>query len=239
MQARRVRQGPPPQGSRVLGCGAEDGCDSRYWANGDRVPSRVVVMPVRVVIVDDHDAVRSGLRDLLRDESDIDVVGEAASFAEAREVVPSCDADVVVLDVRPPDGSCVELCRELRSADPSLSCLLLTSFDDDRALLSVIVAGASGYVLKQLTGVDIAGAIRDASRGSSTFTLAVRTAVVERLGHRTGTTLAGLSSQEHVLLGLLVEGKTNRQIGADMHGTERTVHHGVSNLLTKLGMDGG
>jgi DNA-binding NarL/FixJ family response regulator len=194
-------------------------------------------MPLRVVIVDDHDEVRAGLRALLGHESDIDVVAEAASPASAREVVSGCDADVVVLDVGLPDGG-VELCRELRSADPSLACLMLTSFDDDQALLPVIVAGASGYVLKQLTGFDIAAAIRDAVGGSSSFTLEVRSAVVERLRPPAGITLGGLSRQEQFLLGLLVEGKTNRQIGIDMHVTERTVGKGVSQLLSKLGMDG-
>lgn len=196
------------------------------------------LMPLRIVVVDDHEMVRRGLRDLFDAEDGLQVVGEAGSVAEARHLFPAAAAEVAVLDVRLPDGSGIELCRELRSADPSLRCLMLTSFDHDEALLSAIVAGASGYLLKDVKGIDIVDAVREIGRGRSLLSATLKAGAVERLRHRAAgdSTLAGLSRQEHRLLELLVEGKTNRQIGADMSLTEKTVKNYVSSLLTKMGM---
>jgi len=195
-------------------------------------------MATRIFLVDDHEVVRRGVRDMLEAEDDFEVVGEAGSVEEALSRVAAVNPDVAVLDVRLPDGSGVELCRELRSTYPTLACLMLTSFDDDEALFEAIVAGAAGYVLKQVKGSDIVNAVRQVGAGRSLLDPMMITRVMERLrnGAVEDPRLAGLSGQERRILELLAEGKTNRQIAADMFLAEKTVKNYVSNLLTKMGM---
>ena len=186
---------------------------------------------LRVFLVDDHEVVRRGVRDMLEAEGDIEVVGEAGTVAATAP-------QVAVLDVRLPDGSGVELCRELRSSHPEIACLMLTSFDDDEALFEAIVAGASGYVLKQVKGSDIIDAVRQVGAGRSLLDPLLTARVMDRL--RAGTAedprLAGLTAQEHRVLDLLADGKTNREIAAEMFLAEKTVKNYVSNLLAKMGM---
>jgi two-component system response regulator DevR len=198
----------------------------------------LTAMATRIFLVDDHEVVRRGVRDMLEAEDDFEVVGEAGSVEEALSRVAAVNPDVAVLDVRLPDGSGVELCRELRSTYPSLACLMLTSFDDDEALFEAIVAGAAGYVLKQVKGSDIVSAVRQVGAGRSLLDPMMITRVMERLrnGAAEDPRLAGLSGQERKILELLADGKTNRQIAADMFLAEKTVKNYVSNLLTKMGM---
>jgi len=195
--------------------------------------------PIRVFLLDDHEVVRRGVRDLLESEGDIEVVGEASTAAEALARVPAVRPDVAVLDVRLPDGDGVSVCRELRSELPDLPCLMLTSFADDEALFDAIMAGAAGYVLKQVRGADILGAVRTVASGGSLLDPRTTARVMERL--RTQATvkdpLAGLSEQERKILDLIGEGLTNRQIGERMFLAEKTVKNYVSNLLAKLGME--
>lgn len=195
-------------------------------------------MTLRIFLVDDHEVVRRGVRDLLEAEDEFEVVGEAGNVEEALQRIPATSPDVAVLDVRLPDGSGVELCRELRSSYPTLVCLMLTSFDDDEALFEAIVAGAAGYVLKQVKGNDIVEAVRQVGAGRSLLDPAMTARVIDRL--RNGTAedprLAGLSGQERRILELLAEGQTNRQIAAEMFLAEKTVKNYVSNLLSKMGM---
>jgi two-component system, NarL family, response regulator DevR len=195
-------------------------------------------MPVRIFLVDDHEVVRRGVRDMLESEDDLEVVGEAGSVEEALARVGAVMPDVAVLDVRLPDGSGVELCRELRSAHPSIACLMLTSFDDDEALFEAVVAGAAGYVLKQVKGSDIVSAVRQVGAGRSLLDPGLIARVVERLrnGAAEDPRLAGLSGQERRILDLLAEGKTNRQIAAEMFLADKTVKNYVSNMLSKMGM---
>ena len=195
-------------------------------------------MATRIFLVDDHEVVRRGVRDMLEAEDDFEVVGEAGSVEEALSRVAAVNPDVAVLDVRLPDGSGVELCRELRSTYPALACLMLTSFDDDEALFEAIVAGAAGYVLKQVKGSDIVNAVRQVGAGRSLLDPMMISRVMERLrnGAAEDPRLAGLSGQERRILELLADGKTNRQIAADMFLAEKTVKNYVSNLLTKMGM---
>ena len=194
------------------------------------------VSVVRLLLVDDHEIVRRGIRDLLEAEADFAVVGEAASVAEATSgSLP--DSDVAVLDVRLPDGSGIEVCRWLREHHPATSCLFLTSFADDEAYLSAIMAGASGFVLKEIRGNQLVAAVRIVAGGGSLLDRdkvnevrarsAVRAAEAERLGR--------LSPQERRILELLAEGMTNRQIAETMFLAEKTVKNYVSNLLAKLG----
>jgi len=195
-------------------------------------------MTLRIFLVDDHEVVRRGVRDMLEVEDDFEVVGEAGSVQEALNRIPAVNPNVAVLDVRLPDGSGVELCRDLRSSHPEIACLMLTSFDDDEALFEAIVAGAAGYVLKQVKGSDIVNAVRQVGAGRSLLDPTMTSKVMERL--RNGTAedqrLAGISSQERRILEFLAEGKTNRQIAAEMFLAEKTVKNYVSNLLTKMGM---
>jgi len=195
--------------------------------------------PIRVFLLDDHEVVRRGVRDLLESEGDIEVVGEASTAAEALARVPAVRPDVAVLDVRLPDGDGVTVCRELRSELPDLPCLMLTSFADDEALFDAIMAGAAGYVLKQVRVADILGAVRTVASGGSLLDPRTTARVMERL--RTQATvkdpLAGLSEQERKILDLIGEGLTNRQIGERMFLAEKTVKNYVSNLLAKLGME--
>ena len=176
---------------------------------------------IQVFLLDDHEIVRRGVRELLESEPDIEVVGEASTAAEALQRIPAVRPHVAVLDVRLPDGSGVEVCRDVRSQLPGLACLMLTSFSDDDALFEAIMAGASGYVLKQIRGNDLITAIRRVARGESLLD---------------PTVTAKLTPQERKILDLIAEGATNRQIGTELHLAEKTVKNYVSNMLMKLGM---
>jgi two-component system, NarL family, response regulator DevR len=196
------------------------------------------VRPVRVFLLDDHEVVRRGLRDLMQDEG-IDVVGEAGSAAEATRRIPALRPDVAILDGRLPDGSGIDVCRDVRSLDPAIACLILTSYDDDEALLGAIVAGASGYVLKEVGATDIVGAVRRVAAGESLIDPGLLATVRERLqeGPRQDPRLSGLTAQERRILTLIGEGLTNRQIAVRLHLAEKTVKNYVSALLAKLGME--
>jgi DNA-binding NarL/FixJ family response regulator len=193
---------------------------------------------VRVFLLDDHEVVRRGVADLLEAEPDLIVVGEAATAAEALARVPAVRPDVAVLDVRLPDGDGVTVCRELRSLLPDLRCLMLTSFADDDALFDAIMAGASGYVLKQIRGTDLVGAVRTVASGQSLLDPRTTAKVLERMraAAEDRGPVAGLSEQERTVLALIGEGLTNREIGERMFLAEKTVKNYVSHLLAKLGM---
>jgi two-component system response regulator DevR len=192
--------------------------------------------PVRVFLLDDHEIVRRGLREVFEAEEDLKVVGEASNAEEAMLRVPLAKADVAVLDVRLPGGSGIEVCRDLRAQMPELRCLMLTSFADDEALFSAILAGASGYFLKQIRGPDLVSAVRRVAQGQSLIDPALTAKVMERLrGGQEDERIAKLSHQERRILDLIAEGKTNRQIGAEMYLAEKTVKNYVSNLLAKMG----
>jgi DNA-binding NarL/FixJ family response regulator len=194
---------------------------------------------IRVFLLDDHEVVRRGIRDLLESEGDIEIVGEASSAAEALARVPATKPDVAVLDVRLPDGDGVSVCRDLRSDFPDLACLMLTSFADDEALYNAILAGAAGYVLKQIRGSDLVGAVRTVAKGGSLLDPRAAAQVMERLRTQATRTdpLAGLTEQERRILDLIGEGLTNRQIGERMFLAEKTVKNYVSGLLAKLGLE--
>ncbi len=193
---------------------------------------------IQVFLLDDHEIVRRGVRELLEAEADIEVIGEASTAEEAMNRIPAVKPDVAVLDVRLPDGSGVEVCREVRSQLPGLACLMLTSFSDDDALFEAIMAGASGYVLKQIRGNDLVAAIRRVARGESLLDPTVTNKVLHRLRNPTAEDerLAKLTPQERKILDLIAEGATNRQIGTELHLAEKTVKNYVSNMLMKLGM---
>ena len=194
---------------------------------------------IRVFLLDDHEVVRRGVRDLLESEGDIEVVGEASTAAEAMARIPAVQPEVAVLDVRLPDGDGVTVCRELRSQLPDLACLMLTSFADDEALFDAIMAGASGYVLKQVRGADILGAVRTVAGGGSLLDPRTTSMVMQRLRDQASTSdpLHELTEQERRILELIGEGLTNRQIGERMFLAEKTVKNYVSNVLAKLGME--
>ncbi|MEX3651967.1 MULTISPECIES: hypoxia response regulator transcription factor DosR/DevR [Mycolicibacterium] len=194
---------------------------------------------IRVFLVDDHEVVRRGLIDLLSADPELDVIGEADSVAQALARVPALVPDVAVLDVRLPDGNGIELCRELLSRMPDLRCLMLTSFTSDEAMLDAILAGASGYVVKDIKGMELAQAIKDVGAGKSLLDNRAATALMAKLrgDAERSDPLAGLTQQERVLLDLLAEGLTNRQIAARMFLAEKTVKNYVSRLLAKLGME--
>ncbi len=195
--------------------------------------------PTRVFLLDDHEIVRRGLRELLEAEDDLVVTGEASTAEEALSRLPGTRPNVAVLDVRLPDGDGVEVCREIRSKNPDIYCLMLTSFADDEALFSAILAGASGYVMKQIRGTDLVDAIRRVAQGQSLLDPAVTARVLERLRtpQAPDDDLASLTDQERRILDLIAEGLTNRQIGERMFLAEKTVKNYVSNVLMKLGMN--
>ncbi|MFA7322739.1 MAG: response regulator transcription factor [Candidatus Nanopelagicales bacterium] len=197
------------------------------------------VEPIRVFLLDDHEIVRRGLADLINLESDMEVVGEASSKDEALHRIPASRPTVAVLDVRLPDGSGVEVCRDIRSDLPDVRCLMLTSYADDEALFDAIMAGASGYVLKEIRGNDLMTAIREVAAGKSLLDPGATQRVLDRLrsGDQQDQRLQGLSDQEHRILTLIGDGLTNRQIGETMHLAEKTVKNYVSSLLAKLGME--
>ncbi|MHB1066107.1 MAG: response regulator [Candidatus Nanopelagicales bacterium] len=194
---------------------------------------------VRVFLMDDHEIVRRGLADLIGLERDMEVVGEAGTAADAMNRIPAARPDVAVLDVRLPDGSGVEVCRDIRASMPEVHCLMLTSYADDEALFDAIMAGASGYVLKEIRGNDLIEAIRQVAAGKSLLDPMATQRVLERLrnGERRDSRLDALSDQEKRILDLIGEGMTNRQIGEQMHLAEKTVKNYVSSLLAKLGME--
>ncbi|TRW81695.1 response regulator transcription factor [Mycolicibacterium sp. 018/SC-01/001] len=194
---------------------------------------------VRVFLVDDHEVVRRGLIDLLSTDGELEVVGEAGTVAEALARVPAVHPDVAVLDVRLPDGNGIELCRDLLSQLPDLRCLMLTSFTSDEAMLDAILAGASGYVVKDIKGMELAKAVKEVGAGRSLLDNRAAAALMSTLRNTAerADPLAGLSDQEKVLLDLLGEGLTNRQIAARMFLAEKTVKNYVSRLLSKLGME--
>ncbi len=195
-------------------------------------------MGIRVFLLDDHEVVRRGVRELLEAEGDIEVVGEAGTAEEAVGRIPATSPDVAVLDVRLPYGSGVEVCRDVRSARPELACIMLTSFADDEALFEAIMAGAAGYVLKQVRGGELVDAIRRVAAGQSLLDPQVTAKVLERLrqGSEEDERLRGLTEQERRILTLLADGKTNRQIAEELFLAEKTVKNYVSNLLSKMGM---
>lgn len=195
--------------------------------------------PIRVFLLDDHEVVRRGVADLLSSESDIDIIGEAGTAAEAVARIPALSPDVAVLDVRLPDGNGVEVCRDMRSALPALKCLMLTSFADDEALFDAIIAGASGYVLKQIKGNDLIDAVRRVAAGESLLDPSATARVLDRLrrGEAQDPRFESLTEQERRILELIGEGLTNREIGERMFLAEKTVKNYVSNLLAKMGME--
>jgi two-component system, NarL family, response regulator DevR len=197
-----------------------------------------VSTPITVFLLDDHEIVRRGLRDLLESEGDISVVGEASTEDEAVRRVPALDPDVAVLDVRLAEGNGVEACREIRSRHPRTACLILTSFSDDEALFEAIMAGAAGYVLKQIRSTDLVDAVRRVAAGQNLLDPAVTARVLERLrrGPDQDERIARLSPQEHDVLALLAEGLTNRQIAARMYLAEKTIKNYVTSVLSKMGM---
>ena len=198
-------------------------------------------MAIRVFLLDDHEIVRRGLAELLGLEDDLEVVGEAGTVADALHRIPAARPDVAVLDVRLPDGSGVEVCRDIRSSMPEVHCLMLTSYADDEALFDAIMAGASGYVLKEIRGNDLVAAIRQVASGHSLLDPIATQRVLDRL--RTSGTqdrderTASLTEQESRILDLIGEGLTNRQIGERLHLAEKTVKNYVSSLLAKMGME--
>jgi DNA-binding NarL/FixJ family response regulator len=194
---------------------------------------------IRVFLLDDHEIVRRGVRELLEAEPDIEVVGEAGTAEQALARIPPTRPTVALLDVRLPESDGVEVCRDIRSDHPEIACLMLTSFADDEALLQAVVAGAAGYLLKQIRGTDIVDAVRRAANGESLIDPTVAARVRERL--RTPPAederLARLTGQERRILMLIADGLTNRQIANEIHLAEKTVKNYVSNLLAKLGME--
>jgi two-component system response regulator DevR len=194
---------------------------------------------IRVFLLDDHEIVRQGLRALLESHGDFVVVGEAATAAEALARIPPLKPDVAVLDVRLPDGDGVQVCREIRTDQPETKCLMLTSFADDEALFDAILAGAAGYVLKQIKGTDIVDAVRRVAAGESLLDPDATQRVLERIRNPPAEDelLAKLTPQERRILGLITDGLTNRQIAEEMFLAEKTVKNYVSNLLAKLGME--
>jgi len=194
---------------------------------------------IRVFLLDDHEVVRRGLRQLLEDAGDIEVVGESGSATEATSRIPALRPHVAVLDARLPDGNGIDVCRDVRSVDPTIRGLILTSYDDDEALFAAILAGASGYVLKQIGGHDLVDTIRRVAAGQSLIDPALTARVLDRVrrGTREPDELSTLTDREREILGLVAQGLTNRQIGVEQFLAEKTVKNYVSNILAKLGVE--
>src|SRR5450432_45168 len=194
---------------------------------------------IRVFLLDDHEIVRRGVRELMEAEPDITVVGEAGTAESALARIPALKPDVAVLDVRLPDGDGVSVCRDIRSTMPEVACLMLTSFGDDEALFDAIMAGAAGYVLKQIRGTDLVGAVRAVAAGQSLLDPEAASRVMRRMRDQAARSdpLSGLTGQERRILELIGEGLTNRQIGAKMFLAEKTIKNYVSALFAKLGME--
>jgi DNA-binding NarL/FixJ family response regulator len=196
-------------------------------------------LPIRVFLLDDHEVVRRGLRDLLESDGDIEIVGESGTAQEATSRIPALRPDVAVLDARLPDGSGIDVCRDVRSVDPHIKALILTSYDDDEALFAAILAGAAGYLLKQVGGNDLLDAVRRVAAGQSLIDPTLTARVLERLRHgpEEHEELASLTEQERKILALIAEGLTNRQIGERLFLAEKTVKNYVSSILSKLGLE--
>ncbi|MEC4840122.1 response regulator transcription factor [Mycobacteroides chelonae] len=193
---------------------------------------------ISVFLVDDHEIVRCGVADLIDDEEDLLVVGQAGTVAEAMVRIPAANPDIAVLDIRLPDGNGVELCRELRALCPDLNCLMLTSFTDEQAMLDAIMAGAGGYVIKDIRGMELLSAIRTVGSGRSLLDNRAASALMDRLrAAGEASPIAALTEQEQTLLELIGEGLTNRQISTRMFLSEKTVKNYVSRLLAKLGVE--
>ena len=194
---------------------------------------------IRVFLLDDHEIVRAGLRSVLEAEGDFVVVGEASTAAEALARIPPTRPHVAILDVRLSDGSGIDVCRDIRSSDPEIACIMLTSYADDEALLAAVMAGAAGYVLKQVGGSNLVDSIRGVAAGRSLLDPALVERVIERIqvGPVEDPLLAGLTPQERRILNFVAEGQTNRQIANELFLAEKTVKNYVSNLLAKLGME--
>jgi DNA-binding NarL/FixJ family response regulator len=193
---------------------------------------------IGVFLLDDHEVVRQGVRVLLQDQPDIEVVGEGATAAEALARVPALRPDVAVLDVRLPDGNGVEVCRELRSRLPGLACIMLTSFADDDALLQAVMAGASGYLLKEVRGASIVDAVRTVAGGASLLDPTATGRLLDRLraDAERKDPLSALTGQERQVLELIGDGLTNRQIGQRLFLAEKTVKNYISSIFLKLGL---
>lgn len=221
-----MQSSDPVRRARV---GATVGAVSDSQAPGERIS---------VYLLDDHEMIRRGIRDLLESEGDIVVVGESDSAQEAARRIPALRPDVAILDGRLPDGSGIDVCRDVRSQDPSIKALILTSYDDDDALFSAIMAGAAGYVLKQVRGNDLLDIVRRVAAGQSTLDPSVTAQVLDRIrsGPPVNKELATLTDQELKVLELIGEGMTNRQIAREIHLAEKTVKNYVSSMLAKLGM---
>ena len=194
---------------------------------------------IRVYLLDDHEVVRQGLRSLLEGAGDIEVVGESGSAVDATHRIPALRPHVAVLDGRLPDGSGIEVCRAVRAIDPDIKALILTSYDDDEALFASIMAGAAGYVLKEIKGNDLVSAVRQVAAGNSLIDPSLTARVLDRVRNPTATApeFAELTDQELKLLAHIAEGLTNRQIGEQMFLAEKTVKNYVSSILAKLGLE--
>jgi two-component system response regulator DevR len=193
---------------------------------------------IRVFLLDDHEVVRRGIANLLGGESGIEIVGEAGSAAEALARIPASRPDVAVLDARLPDGSGIDVCRDIRSSQPSVRCLILTSYDDNDAVFAAVMAGASGYLLKEVRGASLVDAIRQVAAGRSLLDPSVTERLLNKLRQpvEVDQRLAALTEREREILDLIAEGLTNRQIGERLFLAEKTVKNYVSGLLAKLGM---
>jgi two-component system response regulator DevR len=193
---------------------------------------------IRVFLLDDHEVVRRGIADLLEIETGIRVVGEAGSAAEALRRIPAARPDVAILDARLPDGSGIDVCRDIRSEMPEVNCLILTSYDDDDAIFAAVMAGAAGYLLKEIRGTSLVDAVRQVAAGKSLLDPSVTGRLLSRLrdGAPQDARLASLTDREREILGLIADGLTNRQIGERLFLAEKTVKNYVSGLLAKLGM---
>jgi two-component system response regulator DevR len=202
------------------------------------VPGESAPSAIRVFLLDDHEIVRRGIANLLGTEPDIEIVGEAGTAAEALRRIPAVRPVVAVLDARLPDGSGIDVCRDIRSAMPELRCLILTSYDDDEALFAAVMAGAAGYLLKEIRGASLVDAIRQVAAGRSLLDPAVTERLLTRLreGEPEDERLAALTQREREVLALIADGLTNKQIGDRLFLAEKTVKNYVSGLLAKLGM---
>jgi two-component system, NarL family, response regulator DevR len=194
---------------------------------------------IRVFLLDDHEVVRRGLSELLESQGDIEVVGESGLAQEATNRIPALRPDVAILDARLPDGSGIDVCRDVRTVDSSIKGLILTSYEDDEALFAAIMAGAAGYVLKQIRGTDLVDAVRRVAAGQSLLDPAVTQRVLERIrsGVEQPRELKSLTDQERRILEFIAEGLTNREIAGKMFLAEKTVKNYVSSLLAKLGLE--
>ena len=193
---------------------------------------------IRVFLVDDHELVRRGIAALLTAEADIEVVGEAGTAAQARSRIRATRPDVAILDVRLPDGSGIDVCREVRSENPDVKCLILTGYDDDEAIYAAVLAGAAGYVIKDVQGSGLLDSLRKVAAGKTLIHPSLSTRVVQRITdtHQSDPRLEALSMREREILPLIAEGLTNREIGERLGLAEKTVKNYISGLLSKLGL---